>query len=303
MFKLRKDLEEGIKLLEDKIMKIEEITEIGIRALRAAKIVHDQLGEIGLESVPSPNQFNEQALKADVEAEKAVLKSLKESELPIKVVSEEHGITDLSENQTLLGVLDGIDGTSEYRAGRNRLRYATMLGISSGLDPAYGEYLFSGIMEHSTNRLWIGIRGQGSFFVDPNGNKTQINTSGKTVFDNSTRIYSMQPEYNDTSRRHLTGLVRKYKTTLPLSEAIALVDVACGEADLAATATRKSNLEQMIAFGLVMEAGGVMVDENNRNIYNQRYLEWGQKESVLLVTACTPQLAGDFLEKLKTLNS
>lgn len=280
---------------------VDQITEIGILALREAKIVHDQLGEGGLTVISSPNQFNEQALKADVEAEKAVLRSLRESGLPIRVISEEHGTTNLSEKSTLLGVLDGIDGTSQYKKGRGRLRYATMLGIASGTDPRYSDYLFSGIMEHGANRLWIGIRNQGSFLVDPNGNRTQIHTSSRLVFDNSTKTYSMQPEYNATSRKYLTGLGKKFQTQLPWSAAIEYVDIASGEFDLGAEATRKGNLEQMIAFGLITEAGGVMVDINGRSIADQKYLLWGQQKSLLLVTASTPELAKDFLEKLREL--
>lgn len=263
--------------------------------------MHDQLGKDGLTPVPSRNQFNEQALKADIEAEKTVLKSLRESGLPIRAVSEEHGITDLSEKPKLLGVLDGIDGTSQYRAGIDRLRYATMLGIASGVDPRYKGYLFSGIMEHSTNRLWIGIRNQGSFLVDPKGNRTQIHTSSQTVFDDFTQIYAMTPGYNDTTREYFTSLVRSFQTQEPLSAAISYVDIASGKADLETEVTRKGNLEQMIAFGLITEAGGVMVDRGNRSIGNQRYLQWGQKESLLLVTAATKELARDFLEKLKGL--
>lgn len=279
--------------------EVDRIAEIGIQALRATKIVHDQLGKDGLTPVPSPNQFNEQALKADVEAEKTVLKSLRESGLSIRVVSEEHGTTDLVKNPDLLGILDGIDGTSQYIKGRGELLYGSMLSLASEVDPKYSDYLFSGIMIHSTNQLLIGIKGQGSFLVDPDGNRTQINTSGKTVFDDSTRIYSMSPAYNDTARKHLSGLVEKFKTEQPLSEAVALADVASGQADLVVETTRKHNLEQMIAFGLIIEAGGVMVDINDKSIANQRFLEWGQKDSLLLVTAATRELASDFLEKLK----
>lgn len=280
--------------------RIDQIAEIGILALRAAKSVHDQLGEDGLTEVPSPNQFGELVLKADVEAENAVLESLRKSELPIRVVSEEHGVTDLTEHSELFGILDGIDGTSQYKEGRDRLRYATMLGIALGTDPKYKDYLFSGIMEHSTNRLWIGLRGQGSFLVDPSGSRTQINTSAETVFGKSTRIYALTPEYNDTARKHLTNLTESYQTQEVVSLAISYVDVASGQADLEVGVTRKRNLEQMIAHGLITEAGGVMVDINGKSIANQRYLSWGQKRSLLLVTAATPKLARNFLNNLRS---
>lgn len=274
---------------------IDQIAEIGIQALRAAKILHDELGEDGLTQVLSPNQFGEQALKADVEAEKAVLKSLKESGLPLRVISEEHGATDLTEKPELLGILDGIDGTSQYKAGRNRLRYATMLGISLGTDPRYKDFLFSGVMEHPTNRLWIGIREQGSFLVDPNSKRGQIHTSPRTIFDNSAQIYALTPEYNDTVRKYLTNLTENFQTQEVVSLAISYVDIASGQAHLEIGVTRKRNLEQMIAYGLITGAGGVMVDISGKSIANQRCLSWGQKRPLLYVTAATQELARDFL--------
>lgn len=277
---------------------ISQITEIGIQALRAAKVVHDELGENGLVTVPSPNQFNERVLKVDLESERTVLEILRESNLPLKVFSEEYGKVDLRKDPEFLGTLDGMDGSSQFEAGRGILRYATMLGIAFGTDPNYEDYVFSGIMEHPTNKLWIGVRGQGSFLVDPDGNRTQICTSSKTVFDGSAKVYSMQPEYNATSSKYLTGFVRKFQAQIPWSAAIEYVDIASGKFDLGVEATRKDNLEQMIAFGLIKEAGGVMVDIDNRSIGDQRYLEWGQRESLLLVTAATHELARDFLEKL-----
>lgn len=295
-----KDIGEAINKTYSK-EEINQITEIGIQALRAAKTLHDRLGEDGLTPVGSPNKFNEQALKADVKVEEAVLKLLRKFGLPIRIFSEEHGIIDHVKKPKLLGVLDGIDGTSQYRAGRDSLRYATILGISNGVNPRYRDYIFSGIMEHATNRLWVGIRGKGSFLVDPDGNRTQIHASSQTIFDDSTRIYSMEPDYNETARNHLTNLVKKFHTKLPLSEAIALADISSGEADVLVEVTRKGNLEQMAAFGLIIEGGGVMVDINGRSIANQRYLEWGQKESLLLVTTSTPELARNFLEKLNGL--
>ncbi len=276
--------------------KTDQVVEIGILALRAAKSVHDRLGEDGLTVVPSLNQFGEQALKADIETEKAVLEALRKSGLPIRVVSEEHGTTDLSGKPEFLGILDGIDGTSQYREGRNKLRYATMLGIAFGADPRYKDYLFSGFMEHSTNRLWIGLRGQGGFLVDSDGNRTQIHTSDKTIFDESAQIYALTPKYSDTAKKYLTNLTENFQTHTIVSLAISYADVASGKADLEVGVTRKRNLEQMIAYGLITEAGGVMVDINEKSIANQKYLSWGQKRALLYVTAATQELARSFIK-------
>jgi fructose-1,6-bisphosphatase/inositol monophosphatase family enzyme len=173
-----------------------------------------------------------------------------------------------------------------------------MFGVLAG--DTYGSYVFSGIMEHSTDRLWIGIRGKGSHLVNPDGTRIRINTSSKTVFDESARIYSMLPTYSEEAATYLTNLVANYHTEQPFSEAMALTAIAHGEADIVAEISRKRCLEQRAATSLIMEAGGVMIDQYGESIAGQRHSEWGKKPE-LLVTAANMDLALDFLNKLHLL--
>ena len=63
------------------------------------------------------NQFGESALELDVRAKETVLDTLRESQVPIRVVSEEHGTADIGANPRFLGLLDGLDGSNRYLAG------------------------------------------------------------------------------------------------------------------------------------------------------------------------------------------
>lgn len=286
-------------------MQIKKLTQIGINALLASKLIHDKLEENGLLKVKAltPNRFGETTLKGDLEAENAIITVLKKAKLPIRIVSEEHGTLDLSNNPKFLGIIDGIDGTSLYIEGRNKLRYATMFGIASSTNPLYSDYLFSGIMEHSTNRLWYAVKDKGSFMIDLSSKqKISLIPSTKKVFDENCRIYTILT-YNVVTQKLFAPFFKNLEFKLPLSAAISYVDIASGEAELEAEVTRKNNLEQMIAFGLLKEAGCVMVDEKGQDIGPQKYLEFGQKTSIPLFTACTNSLAQDFLKKLKKNNN
>ena len=66
-------------------------------ALRRAYEVHENLGSRGEELIQK-NQFGETALRIDIEAEEAVINVLKENNIPIRIISEEHGQIDIMPN-------------------------------------------------------------------------------------------------------------------------------------------------------------------------------------------------------------
>ncbi|MBX4210746.1 hypothetical protein KW783_02115, partial [Candidatus Parcubacteria bacterium] len=72
---------------------------------------------------------------------------LREQNIPIRVIAEEHGVVDITANPRYLGILDGLDGSSVYKKARGTGRYGTMFGIFDTTDPTYQYYVASGIME------------------------------------------------------------------------------------------------------------------------------------------------------------
>ena len=75
--------------------------------------------------------------------EEVIIKAFEAAHCPLHFLSEEHGELDLNEAPDLLGVLDGLDGSSVYASQRGIGRYGTMLGIFSCRDPQYKDYLSS----------------------------------------------------------------------------------------------------------------------------------------------------------------
>lgn len=139
-----------------------------IMALSRAHVTVLGLHHLPLEEVRI-NQFNESALPADIEAERAVLESLRDFRIPVRVLSEEHGIVDLFPDPKYFGVLDGIDGSAVYRKERETGRYATLFAMYDGVDPFYADYLACGAMEHGTERTFLQAKAEEdshSFVVD-----------------------------------------------------------------------------------------------------------------------------------------
>jgi fructose-1,6-bisphosphatase/inositol monophosphatase family enzyme len=269
---------------------ISHLRTIAVRALRSAFERHAELAEHGLEEIRK-NQFGDTALRMDIEAEEAVLESLRRDRIPVRVISEEHGIVDIGTPE-FLAVLDGIDGTALYRKEPNQGRYGTMLGLYEGTDPLYADYIIGGIMQHATRKLLLGVRGQGAFAISDNGEKL-IHTSKHARFDTDTKVYI--DEYFETNRKSYSEPLSGFNTEYREASSLYYADVAEGSAAFALECTRKGNLEIAAAYGLIREAGGVTVDGGGSEIGQQKYLEFGQKTNLPVITAATKGLAGELI--------
>jgi len=282
-------------------MANQKLKQIIISALHESYKVHEELGESG-EEIINKNQFGEGALRVDVECEKVIINYLKEKSIPIRIISEEHGTTDLSDKPIYLGILDGIDGSKVYKSDRGKGRYSTMFGIFNNLDPIYNDYIFGGIMEHSTNKLFYVSKGKGSFKRE-NGKDISINCSNCKQLNKKTRIYT-DTEFdraknstfiNDT----YISKLQEYKITCCDSTATHYIDLASGAVDLNLECTRKGNLEMAIGYGFIKEAGGVMVGSEGEDMGNKKYFKYGQDRYVANISASTIDLARELVERIK----
>jgi fructose-1,6-bisphosphatase/inositol monophosphatase family enzyme len=278
-----------------------KLEKISIKALKKAFQIHEELGSRGLRQSKRKNQFGETSLLGDIEAEKAVIETFKEARVPIKIISEEHGERDLAEEPIYLGILDGLDGTSVYKRARGKGRYGTMFGVFSNLDPTYDDYIFSGIMEHSTNRLFFASKGKGSFVISPKGN-SPIHCSEILKFDEKVRIVVDVGVdkalnialINDTFLAKLKG----HKFTKSFSTAHNFADLAYGATDIVLEATRKRNLEFASGYGLINESGGSIRTLGGEDFGPKKYLSFCQDGYIPVVAASNRQLAEDFFRQI-----
>ncbi len=276
-----------------------QLAKVVIQSLEKASAVHDGLGERGQEMVQK-NQFGETALRADIECERAILDYLREMQIPIRVISEEHGQVDITDDPHYLGILDGLDGSNVYQSTHGAGRYGTMFGIFANLNPLYSDYTASGIMEHSSKKMFTAVKGDGAF-VREGGMQTPMHASGRTELGADTNIYI--DEAFDLNRETFSKKLQAWKPATREfssgSSAIHYADVAAGTADLALECTRKNNLEIAIAYGLISEAGGAMIDIEGQPLGDKKYLEFGQTEKIPIITAATSELAQVLLAHIK----
>ncbi len=266
-------------------------------AMKAAFDVYERLGLDGLAEV-HVNEFGDTALRIDLECEEAVIEVLRAASVGVRVISEEHGVVDIGAPK-YMGFLDGLDGSASYKISRGSGRYGTMLGIFEGLDPYYRDYLACGVMEHATGRLYLATRGEGAWLICGDAS-TRLHASVRTTLAHGARIYideipSIAPELSGL----FSGPLADFLPTRLMASEAHYVDVACGASDAAIEFTRKGNLEIAVAYGLVHESGGVVLDASGNDIGGHRYLTFGQKSHVPVITAGTRELAEQLIRRIE----
>ncbi|HUQ85013.1 MAG TPA: hypothetical protein VM077_01705 [Candidatus Limnocylindrales bacterium] len=245
----------------------------------------------------------------DVKAEEVVLDSLKILKIPLQVFSEEHGTVTYGNEPEHTVILDGLDGSGEYREKRGDSMYGTMVSVLEGDDPTYDDYLVSGIMIHSPKpELLLAVKGEGCFKVDiETGEPVRLERkqtgelSEESIIDldinwpilsnvfenpeNKTRFPLMQCAYRSQAAR----------TALFINEAI----------DAQLEVTRKGNvslmgnLEMAPTYGLVMELGGVMVVADGTSLGTRKYKSFAQHGiNVPVVVAPNREFANGIITEL-----
>lgn len=272
-------------------------------ALESAHAIHERLGEAGAATVEK-NRFGDTALVCDVEAEKAVIEKLAESNLHIRLHSEEHGDLELGSGEPVYtAILDGLDGSKVYARAPGKGRYGTMLAVYSGADPTYSDYLAGGIYEHANKRLYVAGKGTGAHLISPSGS-IPLSVSSVTDLNDSTRII-----YDDAfePNRRFAAILKPLHASCLNSSSMHYADLAAGAADLVLECTRKGNLEIAVAYAVIREAGGVMLTEDGTDLGRERFATYGQPlrrggtdvhRSV--VSAATRELAEQALNRLAT---
>ena len=145
-------------------MNLQEITEIGVNALREAYKVQKELYDNGtIWQLDNFGNGTDKATKGDWESEEAVIKYLTDKNFPGVIISEEHGKIKLGKKY--LAVLDGIDGSSAM-VKDHKSRCGTIISIANKLKPTYNDFIFSGITEYITNRIAYTVKNKGVWIVD-----------------------------------------------------------------------------------------------------------------------------------------
>lgn len=244
------------------------------------------------------NQFGDQALLMDVSIEQSVIATAREHKLPFQVISEEHGTIELCDAPLYTLVMDGLDGSSVYKNQTPGGRYGTMIAIYEGLNPQLTDYLASIIIDHGTHTQYIAYKGHGAFqiLLDQEPNPIQVSQCREL---HDVERFCVDEAFNlnvTTFSEPLAHLDPIYlKSSAPY-----YADLSSGVCQIVGECTRKNSLEIITAYGLVIEAGGVMVDLQGRDMGHYRMSDLSvDQASFCVLTAANRSLSQQALHHIK----
>ncbi len=296
---------------------MKEVAEIGFQSLKRAYLLQRKLmerGDIG-EIVERNNDGGDRSTKGDLESEEAVIDFLKEEKFPIKLISEEHGVINITDNPRYLGVLDGFDGSSGL-AANPRARGGTMLAIADTLNPRYEDFIFSGLTEPTSEKILYAEKERGATFLQRLENTTSITHLEKRNLHRlnpKTKMYvdsMLKPsEYKEgvtAGMNEIRALMEKtfanpLRGKLDLiggcSSAAMCLDLVLGYVDLVGQVIAKGVFEPPTQYLLTREIGGAVLGMGGEDIGRERWLEYGRPMSHLLL-ASSEELGREVLNLL-----
>ena len=253
-----------------------------------------ELGESGRQ-FRQGNQFGENQLIADWEIEEQTIELIKQFRLPARIISEEHGILNLVESPSFTVTIDGLDGSNLYRANQANSRYCHMVSIHKGDAPTYDDYLVAAMVNLRDGEQLFTTKHKGSCILTGNS-RLPITSKPSTPFGELKRIYAFE------------DICTQCKIPWSKLESFDCHDIAClgakytdlilGKVDLMLEGTRKLNLEHIIAYGILRELGGDVIDLEGHSIASEPINTFGVTEHKGLIAARNPQLAVEFAKIL-----
>jgi len=234
------------------------------------------------------NVKGDQSIGMDKKMEEVLLNYIKEHNLPVNVFSEEIGFIKYHPNPTHLIVFDPLDGSTNYKIGKNLLPYGLLISCYKGLNPKLKDIVASGAIEHTTSCAWIF-----------DGKQTHLLDGNKFRFTKKWEASKSTPFYFDLYYKEA------YAAFAPLAQQVhirwngsnissltyVMSEVAAG---MGAYLMRPEEIGTMVS--LIKGAGGVAVNLKEQNLEDEIF----STEKTYELVAGNKRIVEFIVKQLKT---
>ncbi len=146
------------------------------------------------------NAKSDHSLVMDVTIETAFIDYIHKENLPFRIYSEEAGdVKDVHPNPEFVFSTDPLDGSANYKFGKGRLPYGSLLSIYKGLTPTLNDVVAAGVIEYT----------MGDFFIF-DGEKTVDGDSKQVILDHSWKVHKTTPVYLDLFYKEGVGVYESF---------------------------------------------------------------------------------------------
>lgn len=136
------------------------------------------------EEVGTVNVKGDKTIKMDAKMEEALIKYIRDKDIPADIFSEEIGTLKFKGKAEYIIAFDPLDGSTNYKIGKNIYPYGLLIAIYDNLTPKLKDVIASGAIEYSRDLTWIYENGK---TYDVKGNIVQLKNDW--ALDRHTPIY------------------------------------------------------------------------------------------------------------------
>lgn len=101
------------------------------------------------------NKKGEKTIGMDVKIEGAMIDYVKKNNIPANIFSEEIGTIKFHPNPQYLIAFDPLDGSINYKIGKNIYPFGFLIAIYKGLNPKLKDVITSGAIEYTKDIAWV----------------------------------------------------------------------------------------------------------------------------------------------------
>lgn len=215
------------------------------------------------EEIGTTNAKGDKTIDMDVKIEKALIDYIKKNNIPANIFSEEIGIIKFHPKPKYIIAFDPLDGSTNYKIGKNFYPFGTLISIYKGLNPKLKDVLVSGAIEYSHDLAWIYTN-----------NKTTdlkrhiIKLKNDWVTDRHTPIYLdlyYREGYLKYTQIAQKLFIRNMGSTIG-NLSYVLENVAAG---LGGVCMRPEEIGAIVS--LVKGAGGIAVDHQGKDLGEEKF--------------------------------
>lgn len=142
---------------------VKEMLEIGKNLVFKSPLLDNEIGTV--------NEKGDHTIAMDKAVEDALIEYIKSNNIPANIFSEEIGEIKFHDNPKYLIAFDPLDGSTNYKIGKNIYPYGLLISIYDGINPKLNDVLVAGAIEYSKDLSWTFFENQ---TFDQNNELVQI---------------------------------------------------------------------------------------------------------------------------------
>lgn len=204
------------------------------------------------------NVKGDRSIQMDVKVEQILVDYIKENNLPVNIFSEEIGMIEFHSNPTHLIAFDPLDGSTNYKIGKNIFPYGLLIACYQGTNPKLDDVIAAGAIEYTKDVAWVYSDKK---TTDLNGNEVllkddwQVRTSTPLYLD----LY-YEEGYKAYTPLAQKIFIRNHGSTIG-NLSYVLSNIAAG---MGGICMRPEEIGAIVA--LIKGAGGITVNHNGEDI-------------------------------------